>query len=42
MITSPTGEVCRAEARQGEVKTKIPKPTVVPYRALLISDVYGF
>jgi hypothetical protein len=30
MITSPRGEVCRAKTRQGEVKTKIPQPTVIP------------
>jgi hypothetical protein len=51
MITSPIrigfrmvegSEVCRAKARQGEVKTKIPKPSVVPQRALSISYVFGF
>jgi hypothetical protein len=42
MITSPGGEVCRVKARQGEVKTKLPKPAVVPHNALSIFDVFGF
>jgi hypothetical protein len=42
MITSPIGEVCRVNLRQGEVKTKLPKPSAVPHGELSNYNIYGF